>query len=238
MINVTIWNEYRHETSQDFVRAIYPEGIHKTIGEFLDSEDINITYATFDMENCGLNDEVINTTDVFIWWGHRVHELVPDEIVKKVHDAVLKGAGIIVLHSAHHSKIFKSLLGTTCNLQWRDNDRERVWCINPSHPIAAGVPLYFELEKEEMYGEPFDIPNPDEVIFLGWFAGGEVFRSGCTFKRGNGKIFYFQPGDQAYPIYHNKNVQTIIKNAVRWAKPVYKTDVLECVHAAEKPEKD
>lgn len=237
MINVTIWNEYRHELSEEKIREIYPEGIHKAIGSFLECDDINITYATLDMEECGLTDDVVNNTDVFIWWGHIAHNEVPDEIVKKVHDAVLKGAGLVVLHSGHHAKIFKALLGTTCNLRWREDDRERVWCINPSHPIAKGLPLYFELEEEEMYGEPFEIPEPDEVIFMGWFAGGEVFRSGCTFKRGNGKIFYFQPGHEAYRNFYNENIITIIKNAVRWANPIYKATELGCVHAEDVPEK-
>ncbi|MBP3360483.1 MAG: ThuA domain-containing protein [Clostridia bacterium] len=237
MINVTIWNEFKHERNSKNVRKVYPEGIHKAIGSFLDSDDINITYATLDMESCGLTDEVINNTDVLFWWGHMAHNEVPDEIVTKVHDAVLKGMGLIVLHSGHESKIFKSMLGTACNLRWRDNDRERVWCVNPGHPIAAGIPESFELPQEEMYGEPFGIPNPDDIIFMGWFAGGEVFRSGCTFTRGCGRIFYFQPGHEEYPIYYNENVQKILKNAVKWAAPTRKLDSLACVHAAEKPEK-
>jgi trehalose utilization protein len=71
-----------------------------------------------------------------------------------------------------------------------------------------------------MYGEFFDIPKPDEVIFTGWFSGGEVFRSGCTFSRGYGKIFYFQPGHEEYPIYYMPEIQKIICNAARFCTPM------------------
>jgi trehalose utilization protein len=70
-----------------------------------------------------------------------------------------------------------------------------------------------------MYGEPFAIPTPDEMIFLSWFEGGEAFRSGCTWKRGNGKIFYFRPGHETYPTYHQKEVRLVLQNAARWARP-------------------
>lgn len=218
MIRVTVWNEYLHEVNQQEVAAIYPDGIHGCIKTFLETNsEITVKTATLEMENHGLSEEILNETDVLIWWGHMAHDKVSDETAQLVQKHVLAGMGLIALHSAHHSKIMKRLLGTTLNLKWRHDDRERVWCINPSHPIAKGVPEQFVLEKEEMYGEPFDIPEPDETVFMGWFAGGEVFRSGVTFRRGNGRVFYFQPGHEEYPIYHNENVQKIIKNAVFWA---------------------
>ncbi len=234
MIKVTVWNENVHEREQESVKAVYPDGIHNCIRRFLETDDeIIVRTATLDMPECGLPDEVINDTDVMIWWGHCHHNEVPDEIVKKVYERVLKGMGLIVLHSGHYSKPFRMLMGTTCDLRWRDNDRERVWCVNPTHPIAQGLPPYFELEHEEMYGECFRIPKPDDVVFAGWFAGGELFRSGCTFTRGNGKIFYFQPGHEEYPNYKNEYIQRIITNAVKWAKPVEMIDVLECIHPKE-----
>lgn len=107
---------------------------------------------------------------------------------------------------------------------------ERIWTVNPAHPIAHGIGRYFELPHEETYAEPFAIPEPDEVVFIGWYEGGEVFRSGCTFHRENGRIFYFQPGHESFPVFFDKNVQTVLKNAVRWAAPVYRTDKLECPH--------
>ena len=218
MIRVTVWNEYLHEVNQLEVAAIYPDGIHGCIKAFLEvNPEITVKTATLNMENHGLTEEILNETDVLIWWGHMAHDKVSDETAQLVQKHVLAGMGLIALHSAHHSKVMKLLLGTTLNLKWRHGDRERVWCVNPSHPIAAGVPEQFALEKEEMYGEPFDIPEPDETVFMGWFAGGEVFRSGVTFRRGRGRIFYFQPGHEEYPIYHDKNVQRVIENAVLWA---------------------
>ena len=165
------------------------------------------------------------------------HDKVPDRLVEKIHTRVLAGMGLVVLHSGHHSKIFRKLMGTTCNLRWRDGDRERIWTVNPAHPIAKGVPPHFSIDKEEMYGERFDIPEPDELVFLGWFAGGEVFRSGCTWQRGLGKIFYFQPGHESNPTFHNEYVQKIIINAVRWAEPAVKViEPIPCPHKKTPPE--
>ena len=106
-------------------------------------------------------------------------------------------------------------------LCWREAaEMERLWIVNPGHEICEGLDgECFELRETEMYGEFFDIPQPDELIFVSWFSGGEVFRSGCTFHRGKGKIFYFRPGHESYPIYHDANVQRVLANAVRWAVP-------------------
>lgn len=227
MIRVTVWNEYYHEQVEDSIRAVYPQGIHACIRQFLQDDEISVRTATLEMPECGLTQQVLDETDVLIWWGHVRHDEVPDEIVARVQKHIWEGMGLIVLHSGHHSKIFRAMMGTSCNLKWRDDDRERVWCVKPSHPIAQGVPAHFELEHEEMYGEHFDIPDPDEIVFMGWFAGGEVFRSGCTFTRGNGRIFYFQPGHEANPVYQNPIVQRIIRNAVVWACPTQKY-VVEC----------
>ncbi len=218
MIRVTVWNEYLHEVNQQEAAAIYPNGIHGCIKAFLETNPkITVKTATLAMENHGLTEKILSETDVLIWWGHMAHDKVSDGTAQLVQKHVLAGMGLVALHSAHHSKPMKLLMGTTLNLKWRHGDRERVWCINPSHPIAKGIPEQFVLEKEEMYGEPFDIPEPDETVFMGWFAGGEVFRSGVTFRRGKGRIFYFQPGHEEYPIYHDKNVQKVIENAVFWA---------------------
>ncbi|WP_226671226.1 ThuA domain-containing protein [Metabacillus litoralis] len=221
MIKVTVWNENRHEKKNPVVSEIYPKGIHGAIAEFLQKEDHEVKTATLDEQEHGLTDEVLANTDVLVWWGHLAHDEVKDEIVEKVQQRVLDGMGLIVLHSGHFSKIFKKLMGTSCDLKWREaDDKERLWVVDPTHPIAEGIGEYIELEKEEMYGEHFDIPAPDELIFTSWFEGGEIFRSGCTFKRGNGKIFYFRPGHETYPTYHNEQIQKVIKNAVNYVKPV------------------
>ena len=229
-MKVTVWNENQHEKVDPKVLELYPGGLHGYIASFLKCDDIEVRTATLDDEECGLTDEVLADTDALVRWGHRAHDRVPDEVVDRVQKYVLSGMGLVVLHSGHHSKIFRRLMGTTCNLKWRDNAHERIWTVKPNHPIAAGVPETFVLDPEEMYGESFDIPNPEEVIFMGWFNGGEVFRSGCTWTRGHGKIFYFQPGHETNPSFQNENVQLIIKNAVKWACPVKKNIPLVCPH--------
>jgi trehalose utilization protein len=220
MLKVVVWNENRHEQIDQEVRDVYPEGIHGTIASFLGEAQFDVSTATLDEPEHGLTDEVLNQTDVLIWWGHIAHHEVKDEVVEKVKQRVLDGMGLIVLHSGHFSKLFKTLMGTSCDLKWREaSEKERIWIIDPSHPIVEGLGEYIELENEEMYGEHFDIPAPDELVMVSWFEGGEVFRSGCTFKRGKGKIFYFRPGHETYPTYYNKDVQRVITNAVKWAEP-------------------
>ena len=222
-IRVTIWNEFRHEREMPAVGVIYPEGIHGAIAAFVAGQaDMTAGTAVLDDPEHGLTDEVLAATDVLVWWGHAHHGLVRDEIVNKVYDRVLQGMGLIVLHSGHGSKIFRKLMGTdTQNLKWREiGEKERLWTVEPGHPIADGIPEHFELEHEEMYGERFDIPAPDALVFISWFTGGEVFRSGCCFQRSCGKIFYFRPGHETFPVYHQPVIQRVLLNAIRWAAPV------------------
>jgi len=220
-ITVIVWNEFVHEREHEAVRAVYPDGIHQVIAGFLGADlDLSIGTATLDQPDHGLSEERLASCDVLIWWGHMAHDKVDDKIVDRVQKRVLEGMGLIVLHSAHYSKIFRRMLGTTCSLKWREaEEQERIWVVEPSHPIAAGLGQYIEIPYEEMYGERFEIPAPDELVFLSWFEGGEVFRSGCTWTRGHGRIFYFRPGHETYPTYYNKDVQKVIQNAVRWAAP-------------------
>lgn len=220
-IRVTVWNEFVHERESAAIKAIYPDGMHTTIARALNSAgDIEACTATLDQPEHGLTDEVLASTDVLTWWGHCAHGKVQDAVVAKVQARVLEGMGLICLHSAHFSKIFIRLMGTTCSLRWReDGQKERLWNIEPGHPVTEGIGDYFELPHTEMYGERFDIPTPDKVVFISWFQGGEVFRSGCCFERGHGRIFYFRPGHESFPIYHDANVQKVITNAVRWARP-------------------
>lgn len=221
MINVTIWNEYRHEKENPKVQEIYPEGIHQQLASFLPADEFKVTTATLDEEEHGLTEEVLKETDVLLWWGHIAHEEVEDEIVDRVHQRVLEGMGLIILHSGHFSKIFKKLMGTTCDLKWREDDLGcKIWNVNPSHPITEGIGEWIELEQEEMYGEHFDVPAPDELIFISSYPNGEVFRGGMTYRRGNGKIFYFHPGHETYPSYYNEKVQQVIKNAIKWSAPI------------------
>lgn len=218
-IRVTVWGEYRHEKRNPRVAALYPEGMHNAIAAALRQQPgITARTATLDEPEHGLTESVLAETDVLTWWGHLAHGEVSDAVVRRVQARVLDGMGLIVLHSGHMSKIFMALMGTSCDLKWREaNDRERIWVVEPGHPIAEGITDHFEIEREEMYGERFDVPQPETLVFISWFTGGEVFRSGCCYTRGKGRIFYFRPGHETYPTYHHPQVQRVIANAVRWA---------------------
>jgi len=217
---ITIWNEFRHEKENETVRLIYPNGIHEAIAAGIAPHgDFEIRTATLDEPEHGLTEEILDSTDVLLWWGHMAHPEVEDEIVERVHQAVLSGMGLIALHSAHASKIFVRLMGTNCSLKWREaGERERLWNVAPGHPIMEGIGEYFEIEPAEMYGERFDIPEPDDLLMISWFTGGEVFRSACTWQRGNGRVFYFRPGHETYPVYHDENVLRVVANGCKWTR--------------------
>jgi trehalose utilization protein len=234
-LRVTVWNEGRHEQQNTEVAARYPNGMHGAVAGAVAEHlggTAEVRTATLDEPEHGLTEDVLAATDVLTWWGNLAHREVSDEVVKRVHRRVLAGMGLVVLHSGHLSKIFIRLMGTTCTLRWRSgSDREVVWTVAPTHPVTAGVPHPFVIDEQEMYGEYFDIPVPDELVFLSSFSGGEVFRSGCAFRRGHGKIFYFSPGDQDYPVYHHPHVRHVIANAVRWVAPETDPSAPRLVHS-------
>ena len=235
MIRVTVWNEYRHEKQEPAIQAVYPDGIHAVIAGFLgQNEDMEVRTATLDEPEHGLTKEVLDNTDVLTWWGHMAHHEVSDEVVERVKQRVLGGMGLVVLHSGHASKIFQSLMGTnTGALRWReDGEMVRLWNMDLAHPITQGIGDYIELPIEETYGEHFDIPKPDDLVFVSWVPGGEVFRSGCCWHRGQGRVFYFQPGHESCPTYYDKNIQKVITNGVRWA---YRPQVQEYVTGWTRP---
>ena len=219
-IRVTVWNEGVHEKTDEAVRRVYPKGLGAAIAAHLEKQPgiASVHLSELDHEGQGLTDEILNNTDVMTWWGHMAHHLVTDENAARVQQRVNEGMGLLVLHSGHLSKPFTRLMGTSCYLKWREiGELERLWVVDPAHPIADGIPEYFELKHTEMYGEHFDIPRPDELVFISWFQGGDVFRSGCCWHRGQGKVFYFRPGHETFPIYYNENVLRVIYNGVKWA---------------------
>ena len=227
VIHVTCWNEFRHEKTVAETAKIYPEGIHAAIAAHLNGQKgIEARLASLDEPEHGLTREVLDATDVLTWWGHMAHEEVADEVVERVCGRVLDGMGLIVLHSGHYSKVFRKLMGTGCRLAWREADeKERLWVVDPSHPITQGVGRFIELPQCEMYGEVFDVPYPEQLLFVSWYEGGNVFRSGMTWHRGRGKVFYFRPGHEAFPVYRNEQVIRVLANAVRWAAPTPNMDV-------------
>lgn len=230
-LRITVWNEYIHEINNQVVADIYPDGIHGALAAALEKRTgATVRTATLrqDAEH-GLSQEVVDGTDVMLWWGHVAHNEVTDEVVQRVQQAVLAGMGLIVLHSGHNARVFHRLMGTNCSLKWREADeKERIWNIAPGHPVMQGVPEHFELPEEEMYGERFDVPDPDELLALSWFQGGEVFRSLCVWRRGHGKVIYFRPGHETFPTYHNEHVQTILANAAHYAAPRLRRSTAGC----------
>ena len=237
-IRVTVWNEGRHEKTSPEIAKVYPQGIHGAIASALRAQPgFEVRTATLDEPEHGLTQDVLANTDVLTWWGHMAHGDVKDEIVDRVHQRVLGGMGLIVLHSGHFSKIFRRLMGTNCSLKWREiGEKERVWVTAPGHPIVEGLGEYFELPHTEMYGEFFDIPQPDVQVFISWYPGGEVFRSGCAYLRGRGKVFYFSPGHETFPIYYQKEIQRVLANAVRWAAPVQVVGFRDLAQAPHVPQ--
>lgn len=230
MLRITIWNEGRHERRDPEVMKIYPNGMHQVIAGGIAALDLQITTATLDDPEQGLPQTLLENTDVLFWWGHRFHGEVEDALVERIRERVWGGMGLVVLHSGHYSKIFRSLMGTSCTLICRvAGERERLWTVDPLHPIAKGIDSCIELEQEEMYGERFDIPDDGHLVFGSWFEGGEIFRSGVTFRRGRGKIFYFAPGHEEYPTYYRPEILQILGNAARWAAPEGPVEVPVCV---------
>jgi trehalose utilization protein len=221
-MRITVWNEYLHERRNPAVAALYPEGIHGAIADGLRAgvPEATVTTATLEMPEHGLSESRLAATEVLLWWGHLAHDRVEDSVVDRVYARVMAGMGLVVLHSGHLSKPFRRLMGTSCNLRWREaDDRELVWTVAPTHPIAEGVPHPLVIPRHEMYGEFFDVPPPDELVFISSFSGGEAFRSGCCFRRGKGRIFYFSPGHETYPVYHQPEIRRVLCNAVRWVCP-------------------
>jgi len=220
-INVVIWNEFRHEKTKEKARALYPNGLHATIKGYLDkNEDMEITLAALDDPDQGLSDERLQNTDVLVWWGHMAHDEVDSVLVKKIRDRVWEGKmGFIALHSAHMARPFCAIVGTEGVLSCGRNQKEIMWTLMPSHEISAGIPDHFLIEEEELYAEPFHIPEPDELVFGAWFEDGHILRAGAGFRRGAGKIFYFQPGHETCPSFHNPYVLRVIENAIRWVRP-------------------
>ena len=239
-IRAVVWGENVHDRENAVVKSIYPKGMHGAIADALAADPgISASTATLEQPEHGLTAARLKDTDVLTWWGHRAHGDVSDAVVDRVAERVWEGMGLIVLHSGHFSKIFKKLMGSPCSLQWREaGEKERVWVVNRNHPIAQGLGKSFIVPETEMYGEPFAIPEPLETVFISWYDGGEVFRSGVTFQRGGGRIFYFSPGHEVYPIYHDPNVQTVLRNAVKWAyNPARWPKITDAPNADDSPEK-
>jgi trehalose utilization protein len=222
-LTVTIFNEYVTQKEQPDAMEVYPDGIHPVLVDVVERAGHDTRVALFSDSEHGLTKDVVAETDVLVYWSHARNEEFEDRVVDRVQDAVLDGMGLVMLHSARRSKLFMRLMGTDCNVRgYRDADEtERVWVVDPAHPVVDGLESEFiELPESQLVAEPFEIPTPIETPLISWIEGGEVFRSGCTFKRGRGKVFFFGPGHETQPVYHMNEVQTVLQNAVEWAKPI------------------
>ena len=220
-IRVLVWNENVEERQKKEVLQHYPGGIHAAIADALQPlPNAQIRTATLDQPEAGLGADALLNTDVLVWWSHNAYDAVPVEATERVTTRIHDGMGFIALHSAMLSHVFKGLMAASCAAPWRNvGERELVWTVDPNHSIAEGVASSIDLPQEEMYGEPFDVPPPDELVFVSWFEGGEVFRSGMCYQRGKGRVFYFRPGHETYPTFLDPNVQQLLRNAVLWASP-------------------
>jgi trehalose utilization protein len=204
-------------------RRIYPEEVHQTIARGLHDclgASALVRASTLEDSEHGLGQALLESTDVLVWWSHVKEHLLPAETVERVWKRVVgDGMGIVVLHSGAQSRVFRRLMGTSCRTGgWRQaDDWEAVWTVSPGHPITRGLPPVFVIPSEEVWCEHFDIPRPDELVFVSAFRGGEIFRSGCCYERGKGRIFYFRPGHESHPTYHLPQVQRVLANGVEWA---------------------
>ncbi|MDE2747367.1 MAG: ThuA domain-containing protein [Chloroflexota bacterium] len=201
------------------VRKIYPDGIHEAIAAPLREQGFSVQTAILDEPEHGLTETALDETDVIIWWGHMVHDKVDDMIAERVYKRIVDGGmGFIALHWGAGSKVFRKLMDATCSVTpLVSGTPERLWVIEPAHPIAHGLEASFLVPQTEIYGEPFDIPAPDTIVFISSWPSGEVCRSGCCFQRGRGRVFFFRPGHETYPIYYQSEVQQVIANSVAWA---------------------
>lgn len=215
-MRVVVWSEgevHGHEATG------YPEGMPAAIADAVRGiPEAQVEIASIDDADQGVPDERLRQADVLLWWSHMRHEDLLSATVDRVVSAVEHGLGLVALHSAISSPVFRRLVGTTGGFGgWRHGDREVLWTVDPSHPICRGVEFPVVMPQQEMYSEPANLPTPDELVFISSFSGGEVFRSGITYRRGVGRIFYFSPGHEEYPVFLHPGVRGILANATSWA---------------------
>jgi trehalose utilization protein len=227
-IRVTIFCEHNQDRYEP-VKSVYPDGMHAAIAGAYDEESgFRVTIATQDMPEHGLSKEVLNETDVLIWWSHIDNNLLSDAVANEVCKRVVRdGMGFVALHSACYSKPWQRLLGIEYEAgEWGrfrtmpKGEKERLWVVTPGHAICEGIGDCIEIPQDEMYGEPMLMPDPDKLLFIAWWEGGDVCRSGTLFERGRGKIFGFTPGHETFPIYYQPEIRQVLRNAARFlARP-------------------
>jgi len=213
-LRVLLWSE-RTEPVE-----IYPTGINGALADYLNKQDgIEAKTAQLSDPEAGLGEAALANADVLIWFGHKKHKDVPDEIVERVVRHIReRGLGFIALHSAHYSKPLKVALQASGS--WSDYQNrgwaEQVWVVSPNHPLAKGL-KDFTLPKEEIYTEPFDVPAPEAVILEATWPSGHRTRECMVWTLGKGRFVYLRPGHEEYPTFFIPEMQRLISNAVLWA---------------------
>jgi len=224
---VVVWSEGTANVDPGS-KGIYPQDINTAIADGLkplEARGWEIVKASLNDPDQGISQALLESTDVLIWWGHKKHGEVKDELVERIAARVNAGQmGFIGTHSAHFSKPLKKLLGTPCS--WgeyvADGTSAEIIVKEPNHPICKGV-TNFKLPKIERYGEPFKCPTPEAVPLDGLYTRPDgktqPGRMGLCWTIGKGKVFYFTPGHETYNDYHRPEVRQIFINAVEWAAP-------------------
>ena len=224
---VVVWSEGTANVDPNS-KGIYPQDINTAIADGLKplaERGWEIVKGSLGDPDQGLSAALLDSTDVLIWWGHKKHGEVKDDLVNRIVERVKAGKmGFIGTHSAHFCKPLKQLLQTPCS--WReyvaDGTSVEIIVKEPSHPICKGVEN-FKLPKIERYGEPFKVPTPEAVPLDGIYTRPdgktEPGRMGMCWTIGQGKVFYFTPGHETYNDYHRPEIRRIFVNAVEWAAP-------------------
>lgn len=217
---VVVWSE------RTAPKEMYPNDVNAAIAEGLKGlAGWEVVTANIDEPGQGLGDELLKRTDVLIWWGHKRHQEVKDELVERIVRRVkAEGMGFIALHSSHFARPYRKLMGTACS--WgeykADGTSAKVIVKAPQHPIAQGV-KDFELPKIERYGEPFAVPEPETVVLDGIYkkpdGNTEPGRMGLCWTIGKGRVFYLTPGHETYNDFFRPDIRQILRNAVEWAAP-------------------
>ena len=222
---VVVWSEGTANVDPGS-KKVYPNDINAAIAEGLkplEARGWEIVTASLKDPEQGITDELLKGTDVLIWWGHKKHGDVKDELVARIVQRVKEeGMGFISTHSSHFAKPYKKIMGSPCT--WReykaDGTSVKVIVKEPNHPITKGV-KDFSLPKIERYSEPFGVPEPESVPLDGLYTKPdgktEPGRMGLCWTIGKGKVFYFTPGHETYDDYFRPEVRQIFCNAVEWA---------------------
>jgi len=214
-VKALVWSEFTEP------KDVYPKGIHGDIAEYLNaSGNVEAKVVQLSDPDQGVSQAMLDWADVLLWWGHQKHRDVTDETVQRIVKSVKEGGmGYFAMHSAHYSRGLIAILGTPCGLgSVGDGGAESISVVMPDHPIAKGV-SDFVVPRTEYFGEPFGVPEPEAVVFKSTFEKGDNiwFRSGCCWTVGKGRVFYFRPGHETYPIMRQPEVQKVIYNATLWS---------------------